>query len=68
MRWPNRLKRVFQINVETCPNCGGTVQIIGAIENPPVIERILTHLANKGLTGLWTESRAPPAKRIGLHS
>lgn len=36
--------------------------------NLPVIERILNHLANKGLLGLWAESRAPPAKRIGLHS
>ena len=25
-----RLKRVFQIDVETCPNCGGTVQIIAS--------------------------------------
>jgi len=68
MRWAKRLKRVFQIDVETCPNCGGTVQIIASIEDPPVIERILTHLANKGLPGLWAESRAPPAERIGLHS
>jgi hypothetical protein len=28
MRWAKRLKRVFQIDVETCPNCGGTVQLI----------------------------------------
>jgi len=26
MRWAQRLKRVFQIDVETCPNCGGAVQ------------------------------------------
>ena len=43
----------------------GTVQIIACIEDPPVIERILTHLASKGLPGLWAESRAPLAKRIG---
>ena len=35
MRWAKRLKRVFQINVETCPNCGGTVQVIACIEDPP---------------------------------
>jgi hypothetical protein len=68
MQWATRLKWVFQIDVETCPNCGGTVQIIACIEDPPVIKRILTHLASKDLPGLWAESRAPPAKRIGLHS
>ena len=68
MRWAKRLKRVFQIDVETCPKCGGTVQIIASIEDPPVIERILTHLAGKDLPGLWADSRAPPVRRIGLHS
>jgi len=66
MRWAQRLKRVFQIDVETCPKCGGTVQIIASIEDPPVIERILTHLASKDLPGLWAESRAPPTERISL--
>ena len=76
MRWAQRLKRVFQIDVETCPKCGGTVKIIASIEDPPVIERILAHLASKDLPGLWPQSRAPPvcvqrtgrpAKRTGLH-
>jgi hypothetical protein len=66
MQWAKRLKRVFQVDVETCPSCGGTVQIIASIEDPPVIERILTHLASKDLPGLWAESRAPPTERIGL--
>jgi len=60
MRWAQRLKRVFQIDVETCPSCGGSVKAIACIEDPPVIERILNHLARKDLTGLWPESRAPP--------
>jgi hypothetical protein len=41
----------------------GTVKIIACIEDPPVIERILNHLATKGLPGLWGDSRAPPAER-----
>ncbi|NDY95499.1 hypothetical protein G3I74_07160 [Wenzhouxiangella sp. C33] len=68
MQWAKRLKRVFQIDVETCPKCGGTVQVIACIEDPPVIERILNHLASKDLPGLWAESRAPPVRRMGLHS
>ena len=75
MGWAQRLKRVFQIDVETCPNCGGTVKVIACIEDPPVIERILRHLASKDLPGLWPESRAPPVcvqrtgrpvERVGL--
>jgi len=67
MRWAQRLKRVFQIDVEACPSCGGTVKIIACIEDPPVIERILHHLARKDLPGLWAESRAPPAPGADFH-
>ncbi len=52
MSWARLLKRVFDIDLEHCPHCGGTVKIIAAIEDPAVIARILTHL------GLPT--RAPP--------
>ncbi len=38
------LKRVFDIDIERCPQCGGKLKIIAAIEEPTVIERILTHL------------------------
>lgn len=51
--WARLLKRVFTIDLEHCPNCGGEVKIIAAIVEAPVIERILTHL---GLA-----ARAPPA-------
>ena len=44
MRWAQLLKRVFDIDVETCPECGGRLKIIAAIEDPAVIEKILTHL------------------------
>jgi hypothetical protein len=37
-------KRVFDIDIERCPNCGSALKIIAAIEDPPVIVRILTHL------------------------
>jgi len=50
MSWARLLKRVFDI--EHCPNCGGSLKIIPAIEYPPVIVKILSHL------GLPT--RAPP--------
>ena len=63
MRWAQRLKRVFQVDVETCLICGGTVKVIASVEDQPIIERILRHLAGKDLPGLWPESRAPPAQQ-----
>ena len=38
------LKRVFDIDIENCPDCGGTLKIIAAIEDPSVIVRFLAHL------------------------
>ena len=52
MSWVRLLKRVFPIDVERCPHCGGDLKIIAAIEEPAVIVKILTHL---GLP-----ARAPP--------
>jgi hypothetical protein len=34
MRWAQRLKRVFGIDVETCAGCGGAMRIIARIEDP----------------------------------
>ena len=50
--WARLLKRVFDIDIQHCLHCGGTLKIIAAIEDPVVITKILAHL------GLPT--RAPP--------
>jgi hypothetical protein len=43
--WARLLKRVFDIDMERCPNCGaGELKSIAAILERPVIEKILTHL------------------------
>jgi hypothetical protein len=38
------LKRVFALDLEHGPNCGGVLKIIAATREPPVIEKILMHL------------------------
>lgn len=61
--WARLLKRVFDLDLEHCPNCGGTLSIIAAILEPAPIEKILTHL------GL--QARAPPrspARRDARHA
>jgi len=52
MSWACLLKRVFDIDVEHCANCGGHLKIIAAIVDPVVITKILTHL--------HLPARAPP--------
>lgn len=63
MTWAQRLKRVFNIDIETCPACGGPVRIIACIEDPVVIKKILDHVTDRAAAGErrpLPESRAPP--------
>ncbi len=63
MRWAQRLKRVFGIDIETCQSGGGTVRIIACIDNPEVIEKILAHLDAKTADADASQRptcRAPP--------
>jgi hypothetical protein len=63
MTWAQRLKRVFNIDIETCPKCGGTVKVIASIEDPAVIEKILAPLDKKTASAepsTLPPSRAPP--------
>ena len=67
MSWAQRLKRVFGIDIETCPACGGAVRIIACIEDPKVIEEILTHLDAKAAEPQTTRlppCRSPPQARL----
>jgi hypothetical protein len=61
MTWAQRLKRVFDIDIESCERCGGAVKIIACIEDERVIEKILTHLGWQGTgQGVAPPARGPP--------
>ena len=61
LRWAQLLKRVFDIDIEQCPHCGGQLKLIAAIEEPAAIQRILTHL---GLAA--PPPPRAPARRVDL--
>lgn len=63
MTWAQRLKRVFNIDVERCRACGGKARVIAAIEDKALIDKILTHLNTKtscAQTAPLPQVRAPP--------
>jgi hypothetical protein len=63
MNWAQRLKRVFAIDIEACPECGGKVRVIACIEDPPLIRQILSHVQQRdGLADF--DARGPPGESI----
>ena len=64
LTWAERLKRVFNIDVETCSKCGGKAKIIATIKNPVVIKKILDHVNSpqKSVSPAFQmpEAHAPP--------
>ena len=55
------LKRVFELDMERCPNCGGELKIIVAILEQPVIEKVLSTAG--GLTLTTHHGSGGPAPR-----
>jgi hypothetical protein len=52
--WARLIRKVFLADPLTCPKCGGHLRILGFIDNPCVIEKILRHLK------LWEPHERPP--------
>jgi hypothetical protein len=67
MTWAQRLKRVFNIDRETCSKCGGAVRVVAGMEDPVVIDKILTHLEKKAARVeplVLPQNRAPPQSNL----
>ena len=55
-RWADLLRRAFDLAVLACPQCGNRMRLLATIEDPRVVEQLLTYL------GLPSERvRADPA-------
>lgn len=63
--WARLLKRVFNLDVEVCVACGGKTKIITAIEDPPVIRKILEHLGLPSKPPPILPARGPPSRHQG---
>ena len=59
MTWMQRLKRLFAIDIETCPKCGGTLRVMASIEDPEVIAQILEYIRTREAAEP-AQPRAPP--------
>ena len=60
LSWAELLKRVFQIDLSKCPDCGGEVKLIAVIMDRKVVRKILDHLGLPSEPPRVTPARAPP--------
>ena len=54
MTWAERVRRVFRIDITTCPEGCGRLRWIADVTEPSVIRKILLHV----------QSRAPPERGL----
>jgi putative transposase len=62
-RWAELLLRVFKVEVEVCPRCGGETRILAFVTEPAMVRRILAHLEQRGVdprAGPWAGAAAAP--------
>jgi hypothetical protein len=57
---PSSFKRVFEIDVLTCPWCGGRRKLIALITAGSVVRRILEHLGLPTNAPVPAPARSPP--------
>ena len=68
MGWAKMLKRVFDIDIQTCSKCGGQIKIISAIHNQQIIKRILTHIREEHRIPELSLPRGLPEEKESLVS
>ena len=59
--WASLLKRVFGEEILVCSRCGHSpMRVIAAIDDPPIVEKILVHLGLPSERPVVSPARSPP--------
>lgn len=58
--WAELLKRVFLVDVLTCPRCGGERKVLAAIHDPAAIRKVLEALGLPFEVPVLAAARPPP--------
>ena len=58
--WAELLRRVFEVDVLTCPACGGARRLLAAIHDPGSIEQVLRAMGLPHQAPVLAPARAPP--------
>ncbi len=56
------LRRVFAIDVLSCPHCGGVCRLLAATTDPDAIEKVLRAMGLPCDVARLAPSRAPPGE------
>jgi hypothetical protein len=64
--WALLLARISECLPLLCPRCGEPMRLISFILDPPVIERILTHIGERVTPPAVLPARAPPQAEMGF--
>jgi hypothetical protein len=65
--WAKLLRRVFQIDIAKCNQCGGNSKVVAAVMERQVIVKILDHLGIPSEIPVIHPARAPPQQSFDLH-
>ena len=60
LKWAALLARVFQIDVENCPKCGGQMKIVAALTDQASIRQYLKGTGHTADIPALAPARAPP--------
>ena len=58
--WARLIKLVYETDPLECPRCGATMRVLSVITRPQMIDKILDHLASRGIE----PGRGPPGETV----
>ena len=64
--WALLLVRICECLPLLCPRCGEPMRIIAFVQDPPVVEKILTHLGEPVSPPAILPARSPPQGEFGI--